>query len=491
MAFSVAHFIAWRYLRARRNQGFIAVVAGFSFVGILLGTATLIIVMSVMNGFRHELRERLLGFNGHLTVYRTQAPLNFGNGDTPAVSTVGQFMSNTASSDKERSSSDAYPHSKSHAPKDRKGELSKVMGHSNAIRHPNISVHKRPKNVDSGQSIPVSQATDDALRAYLMALPGVHSTHPLLDRQGICLAGPRSSGCLVRGVRAQDLPHRPLLGKTFTSQMLKSFTDHRVILGHKLAQNLGVRVGDTLKILRPEGRPTAFGTLPCSRDFKVVGTFDSGMHEYDKVCLFMPLATAQSFYEQDFVPAFEVFLHDPDTAEVLAHSLDLVGLRACDWQHANSNFFQAIQIQRNVMFLILTLIVLVAVFNIVSCLIMMVKDKTRDIAILRTLGAGQRTIMGVFFLTGAWIGVTSTMCGTALGLALALNIDRIRLFLESLSGAHLFQAEIYFLSSLPSRVSFYDTCLVAAMGIGFSFFATLYPAWKASRLHPVQGLRYA
>lgn len=402
----VEKFIAWRYLRAPRKEGFISVIATFSFIGIALGVAALIIVMSVMNGFRHELRERLLGFNGHLVLH-----------------------AHTASFQPDR----------------------------------------------------------------VKKIQGITSIQPLMEKQGIIMHKGFSSGCLIRGMTFHDLKQRSLISHNMVEGTIESFKHpHAILLGHKLARSLNVHIGQTIKIMRAEGKSTAFGTIPDSRHFVVSGIFNSGMHEYDKICVFMPLASAQDFFQTPLVSSYDIFTDNLDHTNRIKNQLTgtIPHISIYDWQQNNSHFFKALQVQSNVMFLILTLIVLVAVFNIISCLVMMVKDKTRDIAILRTLGATRFCIMRIFLLTGSWIGMISTLLGTVLGLAFALNIDTIRQFLEKTFGTKLFQAEIYFLSSLPSRVDAWEVGQVMVMALGLSFLATLYPAWKASRLNPVEGLRY-
>jgi lipoprotein-releasing system permease protein len=404
MAFSVARFVAWRYVRAPRKEGFISVIAGFSFAGIFLGVATLILVMSIMNGFRHELMDRLLSFNGHVTVHSLTGPIDV-----------------------------------------------RTLAH----------------------------------------LPGVAMATPLLEKQGVATAGGQSAGCMIRGINGTDLAKRKIIAGNLVSGSLKDFSGASVVMGHKLAQRLGIQVGQSVKIMRPEGRPSAFGTLPVSRHFRLAALFDSGMHEYDKACLFMPLETCADFYDVPQITSYEIFMHDPSALEPLKQRLFRPSLVLVDWQQNNMQFFKALTIQRNVMTVILTLILMIAVFNIVSCLVMMVKDKTRDVAILRTLGASPGLITRIFFLTGAWIGVTSTAAGAAVGIGLAANIDRLRKFLENVLGTQLFQPEIYFLSTLPSRVQGADVAMVVGLALGFSFLATLYPAYKAARLNPVEGLRYA
>ena len=262
-----------------------------------------------------------------------------------------------------------------------------------------------------------------------------------------------------------------------------------------MQKKLNLYPGDALKLMAPESQATALGFIPRSRHFRIAAIFDSGMHEYDSAFVFIPLKSAQDFFElEDCVNGMEIFVKDPT---YLSQIQTLIKKKAApyelmvyNWQEANATFFGAIEVERNVMFLILSLIVLVAVFNIISCLVMLVKDKTRDIAILRTMGASQGVILRVFFLTGSFIGILGTLVGTLLGLGFSYNIEHIRHFLEKISGVELFRAEIYFLAKLPARVELSEAALVIFIAIIFSFLATLYPAWKASRLAPVEALRY-
>ncbi|MDC1212977.1 lipoprotein-releasing ABC transporter permease subunit [Rhodospirillales bacterium] len=406
--------MAMRYLRARRQEGFISIIAWFSLVGIALGVATLIIVMSVMNGFRQELLERILGINGHLSVYGPVA----------------------------------------------------------------------------------GQMTDyQPMLKKLVDLDGVISVNPLIEGQVMVSAKGVAKGALVRGIRAEDLAKRKIVATNIKQGSLADFKgDDVVIIGSRLAQNMAVRVGDKLTLISPKGNVTAFGTVPRMRAFKIVGTFEIGMYEYDSGFVFMPLEAAQIYFRMpEGVSNIEVFIKNPDDAPGMGLRVtrELKGqARVHDWQRANASFFNAIQVERNVMFLILTLIILVAAFNIISSLIMLVKDKGRDIAILRTMGATRGMIMRIFLIAGASVGVIGTMLGFVLGLAFAANIENIRRWIEGLTGTDLFAAEIYFLSRLPAVVDPTEVTTIVLMGLGLSFLATLYPSWRAARIDPAEALRY-
>ena len=406
--------MAMRYLRARRQEGFISIIAWFSLVGIALGVATLIIVMSVMNGFRQELLERILGINGHLSVYGPVA----------------------------------------------------------------------------------GQMTDyQPMLKKLVDLDGVISVNPLIEGQVMVSAKGVAKGALVRGIRAEDLAKRKIVATNIKQGSLADFKgDDVVIIGSRLAQNMAVRVGDKLTLISPKGNVTAFGTVPRMRAFKIVGTFEIGMYEYDSGFVFMPLEAAQIYFRMpEGVSNIEVFIKNPDDVPGMGLRVtrELKGqARVHDWQRANASFFNAIQVERNVMFLILTLIILVAAFNIISSLIMLVKDKGRDIAILRTMGATRGMIMRIFLIAGASVGVIGTMLGFVLGLAFAANIENIRRWIEGLTGTDLFAAEIYFLSRLPAVVDPTEVTTIVLMGLGLSFLATLYPSWRAARIDPAEALRY-
>jgi len=405
--------VAMRYLRARRQEGFISVIAGFSLLGIALGVATLIIVMSVMNGFRAELVGRVLGLNGHLNVFSAQG-----------------------------------------------GPLEDFGG----------------------------------LVDRIQAVPGVDQVMPAIESQALVTVNGAASGVLVRGLRSEDFRQRQVLADKILVGSPDDFQGEGVAIGVRMAQRLNLRQGDSITLVSPRGSASAFGTVPRMRSYPVAVIFEVGMFEYDNSFVFMPMPAAETFFRMpDQVTMLEVFTDDPtrigDYAAVIEAAVAGRG-RVIDWQQSNSSFFNALQVERNVMFLILSLIIMVAAFNIISSMIMLVKDKGRDIAILRTMGATRGMIMRVFFLSGASVGVIGTVAGLVLGVAFADNIETIRQAIQGLTGTELFSAEIYFLSQLPARIDWGEVVQVVAMALGLSVAATLYPSWRAARLDPVEALRY-
>ncbi|GGF40481.1 LolC/E family lipoprotein releasing system, protein [Aliidongia dinghuensis] len=404
--------IAFRYLRARRQEGFISVIAGFSLLGIALGVATLIIVMSVMNGFREEFLGKILGVNGHLNVYGTSGSL-------------GNY---------------------------------------------------------------------DAITGKIALVPGVVAVHPLVEGQVLVSSPGHAIGALVRGEKVSDLKAQPLIADHIVAGSLEALDDDSIMIGDGLARSMGVRLGDSLSVLSPDGNPTAFGTTPRVKSYKIAAIFNVGEYHYDGSFVFMPLSAAQLFFKvPGAASSLEVFVKDPDNIQPVSQQVRQVAgptARVLDWTQSQSAYFNAIQTERNVMFLILTLIIVVAAFNIISSMIMLVKDKAHDIAILRTMGATQGMILRIFFLAGASVGVVGTILGFGLGLAFADNIESIRQILQHFTGTDLFNAEIYFLSTLPAKVEPAEVAAVVGMAFALSFLATIYPSWRAARLDPVEALRY-
>ena len=405
--------LAGRYLRTRRREGFVSVIAGFSFLGIMLGVATLIVVLSVMNGFRKELLEKIVGINGHIFIAPIDSPLT----DYADVA--------------ER--------------------LSKVAGIRRAV--------------------------------------------PFVEGQAFASSPYNGSGVLVRGVRGSDLAKIEPVANNIRQGAIQDFDKGGgVAIGKRLAETLSLQVGDTITLITPRGASTPFGTAPRIKGYPVTAIFEIGMSEFDSAFVYMPLAEAQSYFNRENdVNVIEVFLDDADRVDEARQSIEMAAERPValtDWRQRNRTFFGALEVERNVMFLILTLIVLVAALNIISGLIMLVKDKSSDIAILRTMGATRGAIMRVFLITGASIGIVGTIAGFLLGLLLALNVETIRQVIGQLTNTNLFPAELYFLSRLPADVNAREVVTVVAMALLLSLLATLYPSWRAARLDPVQALRY-
>ena len=405
--------LSLRYLRARRKEGFISVIAGFSFLGIMLGVATLIIVMAVMNGFRAELLDKILGLNGHLLIQPLEKPL-----------------------------------------------------------------------------------TDwEEVAARISAVKGVRLAAPIVEGQALASSPFNAGGVLVRGIRLKDLEGLPSVINNIKQGSLGGFDEGQgVAIGRRLADQLSLRAGDNITLVAPRGAVTPMGTTPRIKVYKVAAVFEIGMSEYDSAMVFMPLKEAQAYFNRaGDVTAIEVYTDNPDKVDQYRKDVQAAAKRPIfmiDWRQRNATFFNALQVERNVMFLILTLIVLVASLNIVSGLIMLVKDKGQDIAILRTMGATQGAIMRVFLITGAAIGVVGTLFGFLLGVVVCLNIESIRQFLSWLTSTELFSPELYFLSHLPAHMDTGETTAVVLMALMLSLLATLYPSWRAARLDPVEALRY-
>jgi len=406
--------VAWRYLRSRRKETVISVIASISFFGIMLGVATLIVVMAVMNGFRAELLSRILGINGHLIIQPIDTPLE----DYAAVA----------------------------------GRINGVAGVKYAI--------------------------------------------PLIDgqvlAQGEVGAG---TGALVRGIRGEDLGKISLVANNIKQGSLVGFdASEGVAIGQRMADNMGLALGDTITLVSPDGDVTPMGTTPRVKTYPIVAIFEVGMSEYDTSIVYMPLSEAQLYFNlENRAQTIEVFVDNPDAVDSLKPQVEEAAQRPVfisDWRQRNETFFSALQVERNVMFMILTLIVLVAALNIISGLIMLVKDKGHDIAILRTMGATRGAVMRIFLMTGAAIGITGTIAGVILGIVVCLNVESIRQFFSWISGTVLFNPELYFLSKLPAKMNFDETATVVAMALVLSFLATLFPAWRAAKLDPVEALRY-
>ena len=405
--------LAMRYLRARRSEGFISVIAGFSFAGIMLGVATLIIVMAVMNGFRKELVGKILGLNGHVIVNRISAPF------------------------------DDY----------------------------------------------------EAIAQRVRGVASVKAVIPLVEGQVMVSAPAQAVGGNVRGVSEASVKSLPLIVNNIRDGTLDGFDNQAgIAIGIRLAENLRVGVGDNVTLIGPKGSCTPFGCLPRTKTYPVSAIFEMGMSEYDKIMIFMPLAESQKFFSRDnTVDAVEIITDNPEgVAGTISglRALDIPGVHFSDWKQRNETFIRVLDVERAMMFIILSLIIVVAAFNIISGLMMLVKDKGRDIGILRTMGASKGAIMRVFLITGASIGVVGTLAGFVLGVIFTHNIEEIRQLVMRISGGKVFDPNFYYLTRLPADMDPKETAMIVAMGLVLAVLATLYPSWRASRLDPVEALRY-
>ena len=406
--------IAIRYIKSRRVEGFISVSAWFSLVGIILGVATLIVVMSVMNGFRTELVDRILGINGHLIVYK-----------------------------------------------------------------------KNGLSIENYHKI-VNQITDTQ---------NVIAVTPYLEGQALAKTKNSVSGIIIRGTKWSDLPAKKLLWKSLDNTTIENFKiKQNVIIGHRLAQRLNLRVGDYISLISPNVMETAIGVLPIRQNFMVGGYFDIGMYEYDNNFIFIPWEKAENFLStKQIAHGIEIFLQNPKRTQNVYDDLSSKlneNLTIIDWKKRNSSFMNALDVEKNVMFVILTLIILVATFNIISSMIMLVQTKKSDIALMRTMGASKYLIIRIFMLTGSIIGILGTIIGAIFGIILSINIETIRNFISTLFGKELFSPQIYFLSTLPSNINFKEVLVVMGLSVSLTLLASIFPAWKASKISPAEALRY-
>lgn len=405
--------LALRYLRSRRANGFVSVIAGFSFLGIMLGVATLIVVMSVMNGFHIELMSKIIGINGHVFMQGADTPL-----------------------------------------------------------------------------------TDyDEVIERVSKVPGVKVALPMVESAAGVSSPYQQSGALVRGIREKDIKQLPGIAGNVKLGTLDNFdTSEGVAIGQKLAENLSVRVGDKVSILTARGAQTPFGVAPRIKSYPVVAIFQIGVSEFDGIFVYMPLPEAQEFFNrEDEATVIEAFVDNPDDMDNMRKKLDAAVGRPMimtDWRQRNRSFFEALKVERTVMFFILTLIVIVAALNIISGLTMLVKDKGRAIAILRTMGATRGAILRIFLITGSAIGIVGTLAGFLLGLLVAHNLEAIRTGLNTMFNLNIFDPTYYFLSRLPSVVVPSDVITIVTLSLSLSLLATILPSWSAAKTDPVEALRY-
>ena len=413
-AFSALEWqIAGRYLRARRREGLISLIAVISFLGIMLGVATLIVVMAVMTGFRADLLDRILGIGGHAIV----RPV------------AGQF-----------------------------DDRAKLAAKLQTLDH-------------------VTQATG------------------FVEGQALLSSGQAVRGVIIRGFAEADMRRLPALAENIASGTLDGIgTKRAVVIGARLAERYGFSVGQRLTLIAPRGAQTPFGVAPRQRQFEIAAVFRLGLSEYDLNFVFMPVSAATDFL--GLAPqagAIEIFVDDPDRVEDYTPALQAAigdAHRLTDWKRLNATLAGALEVERDVMFLILAMILLVAALNIVSGLVMLVRDKGRDIGVMRGIGAPRAMILRIFFITGAAIGVSGTLAGLGLGTAVCAHIEAIRQFLIQLTGADLFPSAVYFLDEIPAQMVFADVARITGLALALSFLSTLYPAWRAASLEPVEALRY-
>lgn len=407
--------IAYRYLRSKRKEGFISVTAIFSFVGIMIGVATLIIVMSVMNGFRYELVNRILGINSHLAVYSR-------------AGTIENY---------------------------------------------------------------------DQIAKEIKTISGIKYANPLIEAQAMLSANDKTAGGLIKAMPVKDLENKKLIADNIVSGKLNSIENkNTVLVGSSVAASMRLRVGDEIKIISAKTNDSLLGAIPRVKTYIVGGIFESGMYEYDSSTIFMNFEMAQTHFQQkNKATAVEIFVDDIEKLEdikiaVFEKLIHHKNLYFVDWQQSNASFIDALKVERTVMFLILTLIILVAAFNIISSMIMLVKDKNKNIALLRTMGMEKSSVMKIFLICGSSIGFVGTFFGLLIGVLFSANINTIKKFLEGITDTTLFNPTIYFLSTLPSKIFVSDVVLIVSMSLLISLLATIYPAYKASKSDPAEILRY-
>ena len=401
--------IAFRYLRAKKKEGFISIISLFSLIGIMLGVATLIIVLAVMNGFRSELLDKILGINGHITIQSYGSDI------------------------------DRY----------------------------------------------------DEIREEIGFIDNVYSVVPTIYSQVMVSSGEQTAGAIIKAINYTDIERVPKIDESLSIDRYQE--KEGLLIGSGMARSLMLGLGDSLTLISPKGSQTPFGTTPRIKSYPITGIFNIGMSEYDTNFVYMPLQEAQKYFnKKNKVNTIEVFLDNPEQIDLalvkIREIVDGVGY-VSSWRDQNKTFFTALEVERDLMFIIVSLIVLVAGLNIISSLIMLVKDKNSDIAILRTIGASKNSIIRIFFITGSFIGVAGTTLGVIIGILFCQNIDAIRLFISKITGTELFSPEMYYLAKLPAEIDNYELLSVVTMALSFSILASIYPSWKASKIDPVEVLR--
>ena len=409
--------LASRYLRTKRKNGGVALISWISFGGITVAVAALIIVMSVMNGFRTELLGRMLGFNGHVMI------------QGPAINGPGR----------------------------------------------------------------------DDLIARVRAVPGVTEAVPLVEAQGVAIGPNQLAFAIVRGMRPADVKATRLVSQNLKSGSMKGFGEGEyggdmVLVGQRLAETIGVKAGDDIALISPSGGSTAFGSAPRRKTYTVGGVFSVGVSEYDQAFIYMPLDQSQLFFGRDqAIDLVEMKLVNPDKLDAIKPDIIRAagpGAIVTDWRDRNHAFFNALQVERSVMRLILMMVVVIAAMNIISGLVMLVKNKGRDIAILRTMGASQSAILRIFFMSGAAIGAAGTVAGFVIGALFCIFISPIQAVVEKITGVSVFSSDVYFLNRIPARIEWSEVLVIVLWSLVAAFLCTLPPAWRASRLDPVEALRY-
>ncbi len=420
MFYNYELWFAYRYLRARRDDGFISIVSWFSLIGISLGVAALIIVMSVMNGFREELLTRIMGLNGHATLYFDEKNISNNNFEN-IQNTLFNFS-----------------------------EIKKVS----ALVESTVMISNNDIN----------------------------------------------RGVILKGISLNDLKSNDLLIENIDIETIKLFGEKNfIILGKRLSTNLGLKQGDSIQLIAPTGTNTPFGKAPSAKKFIFAGTFDVGMYEYDSSVIFMKINDLRQFLgmSENYIDKIEIKYFNPESAEILNSNIEDV-LNATQtqdfilipWMERHKQLSNALEVEKNVMFIILSLIILVAAFNIISSMIMLVRDKQASISILKTIGMSDYSVLKVFMMVGSSIGLLGTITGLFIGIIFSKNINYIKGLLEKISGTNIFEAEIYFLSSLPAKINYSEVLVVAFFSFFITVIATIYPAWRASKLDPVKVLRH-